>query len=118
MMEGGPFHRRQDMSEAYGEVAMNPRADLDELAELDRQAGDDQFVFTPELKAYLADADWANEQFWTDAWVPYIGRYIAVVEKRLVGHGLDPVALRVRVARDHRVSPDRVYVTYVEDFEC
>lgn len=78
-------------------------------------AGDpDKLPLSPEGWEYLADLKWINEQFNLGLFEPYMGNYIAVYRKQLLGFGPDLLALRERVAREHNVSPDRIATDYVE----
>lgn len=74
----------------------------------------DKLPLTPEGWEYLADLKWVNEQFNLGRWEPYMGNYIAVYRKRLLGFGPDLLALRERMAKEHLVSEDRILTSYVE----
>jgi hypothetical protein len=69
---------------------------------------------TPEGWEYLADLKWVNEQFNLGRWEPYMGNYIAVYRKQLLGFGPDLLALRERMAKEYHVSEDRILTSYVE----
>ncbi|MBA4065797.1 MAG: hypothetical protein C0501_19180 [Isosphaera sp.] len=74
----------------------------------------DKLPLTPEGWEVLADMRWVDDEFHRSTWDPYVGNYIAVVRKRLLGYGPDYLALREQVAREHNVSPDRLVIRYVD----
>jgi len=78
-------------------------------------AGDaEKLPLTPEGWEYLADRKWVHEQYNLGRWGQYIGNYIAVCRKQLLGTGLNPLTLRERVATEHQLPPDRVVITYID----
>jgi hypothetical protein len=81
--------------------------------------GEDRLQLTPEWREYYADVDWVHEEYNAGRWAQYAGEYIAVVGKKLLGHGPDRLKLRQEVARESGVRPGRIHITYIEPpIEC
>jgi hypothetical protein len=47
----------------------------------------------------------------------YRGHYVAVLRGKVVGHGVDALELRSRVAREQGVHPERPAMIYLEDLQ-
>jgi hypothetical protein len=58
------------------------------------------------LHAWMADASLPPARPRQDCWV-------AVMSQQIVGTGLDPLALRLQKARELRIHPERLVVTYI-----
>lgn len=68
----------------------------------------------PDTKAAMADWGWLNDEYNKGRWVEYMGEYIAVGDRRLLGHGPDPNELRERVKRESGVPPSRIVLSYIQ----
>lgn len=75
---------------------------------------EDKLKLSSEGWAYLADLKWVDEQYNLGHWDQYVGNYIAVHKKQLLGFGPNPLTLRERLAREHDLLPNRVVITYIE----
>jgi hypothetical protein len=73
----------------------------------------------PEAAAYFDDMAWVEEGFETGRFDAYRDRYIAVVNRAVIGHGDRPDTLRDEMARQHGVHPGRILIDYVPpEFVC
>jgi transcriptional regulator with XRE-family HTH domain len=67
-----------------------------------------------EEQKQVADMDWANRMCAAGRWRQYAGRYVAVLNKEVVGDDHDPVSLLATVARQHGAPEERVVILFVE----
>jgi hypothetical protein len=74
----------------------------------------DKLQLSPEGWEYLADLKWVNQEYNLGHWNQYVGNYIAVYKKQLLGFGPDLIALRERVTREYNISPDRILTEYID----
>jgi hypothetical protein len=101
------------MNEATAKAVTRP-ADTADLVDPDEANGEVRFVFTPEARAVLDDRAWVNDRLTAGAWAGYAGHYIAVCDRRFLGHGPDMTRLRDETARDHGLPPGRIVVKFID----
>jgi hypothetical protein len=68
----------------------------------------------PDTLATLADWGWLHDEYNKGRWVEYMGEYIAVADRQLLGHGSDPNELRARAGRESGYPLHRITVSYIE----
>ncbi len=66
------------------------------------------------LTEVLADWQWVYEEVSNGGFETYRGQHIAVVNRTVLDHDSDQLALRQRVAGQHTLDPARIVVFYVE----
>lgn len=71
---------------------------------------------SPGLLARLADGEWIHTEFNAGRLDEYRGRYVAVVDRKVLGAGADLLVLRDTVAREHGVPPGRIVTDYVDEW--
>jgi hypothetical protein len=67
----------------------------------------------PEAAVYFEDLAWFEDQSWAGRWFPFMGKYIAILNKAHVGTGDEFTALRERVAMEQGVDPGRLLIQYI-----
>ncbi len=75
---------------------------------------DDLFMeLNDEGKAALADANWVNEHYSLGTFDEFKGQYIAVVDKKVLGHDKNLKRLRETVSRETGISVNRIVTTLI-----
>lgn len=77
--------------------------------------GDLFMVLNEEGRAALADEAWMEDQYNLGAFRPFRGEYVAVVEKKLLGHNKSLKKLREEVSKTTGYSIDRIVTIFIED---
>ena len=67
----------------------------------------------PEKGDASADAKWFDECLGKPALTRYGGRFVAVLNGAVVGHGANSLQLQLDVAREFNVHPQRFIVEYI-----
>lgn len=93
-----------------GTATTDPTA---EPADPPRSGGRRAWQPSAHLMAVLADFKYIHEEDDRDTWIEYQGQYIAVVEKQLRGHGMNPTEMAERIAAELGVHPNRVAISYI-----
>jgi hypothetical protein len=73
-----------------------------------------QSMPSPDLEAVKADWRWVNQQRNLDAFRPFEGQHLAVIDQEIVDHDPSSLRLQLRIARDRGIHPERVVIFYVE----
>jgi hypothetical protein len=108
-------------------VPHTPRTEGDDMADPVSQADTGQAAAAAngapaeeELYPYpeiLADWQWVYDEYGTGRFEPYLGNFIAVHERQVLGSGPREPELRKAVAAEHHLDPDRLVTMYIGDRE-
>src|SRR4051794_31850551 len=71
---------------------------------------EDELYPYPEI---LDDWNWLFDEYESGRLEPYLGKYVAVFEKKVLGGGDDPEALRQEFGTKLGVDPDRFVVMFI-----
>ena len=75
--------------------------------------GDLVMEFDEEGLATLADRNWISEHYSKGTFDEFRGQYIAVVNKKVLGHSKKRVELIESVAAETGIAPDRIITTLI-----
>lgn len=75
--------------------------------------GDLVMEFDEEGLAALADENWVNEEYDKGTFDEFRGNYIAVVNKKVLGHGKNPHKLRELVSAETGIRANRIITTLI-----
>jgi hypothetical protein len=74
----------------------------------------EQVEWSDEMKERLADRRWLNDQINDGAMDAYSGEFVAVVEKRMLGHHKNPHQLRKEVSESTGIPEERIVAIFVD----
>ena len=77
--------------------------------------GPDGYMVSDEL---LQDWLWVYENMGKGLFDTHRGQHIAVVGRRVLASGRDPLQLRERTAVEQNLNPERIAIVYVDMGEC
>ena len=78
------------------------------------ESSEQLYITNPIFAAMTADQKWAQEQIHLGAFDEFAGEYIGIVEKQLMGHGIDAHQLCLEIGAKLGIAPDRVVLDFVE----
>lgn len=68
----------------------------------------------PDFAAQNADARWIDEH-WQQLLKEFPGTHIAVLDQRVVGHGVNSLELQLNLARQFNIHPERPIIVYIPE---